>query len=543
VNEPKPIRVMLVDDHAMVRRGLAAFLLTCEDLELVGEAASGEEAVRRCGQLQPDVVLMDMVMPHMDGAAATRAIRERWPRIQVIALTSFMQGELVQGALDAGAIGYLLKHVSADELVDAIRAAHAGRATLAPEATQAIVVADTLERLGRAISQAPPDASTLSELLREHIPAMFPDSQIEIQIFPEEVLLCHLAGGLPAEDSVWQWLSTIREAHAFLPGMARPWQGGQAFSSGMVTAPILSIDESQVIGGVVVAHHRDSDVVEHWVPAVQSLAARIASTLHGAEVYAQTLTQQLVAQELAVAGQIQSSFLPDALPEVDGWQLVATLVPARETSGDFYDVIPLGDGRLGILVADVADKGMGAALYMALCHTLIRTYAAEPNARPDLAFGATNRRILMDARAGLFVTAFYGVLDPSTGVLTYCNAGHSPPYLLRAGSGAEMEVLHRTGMALGVIEEETWTQATVRVRPGDVLLLYTDGIVDAQDQRGKVFGNRRLRERVQAGARLSAGQRPSAQEIQDALLADVHRFMGGAPQFDDIALMIVVRES
>jgi len=179
-----------------------------------------------------------------------------------------------------------------------------------------------------------------------------------------------------------------------------------------------------------------------------------------------------------VAGQIQSSFLPDALPEVDGWQLVATLVPARETSGDFYDVIPLGDGRLGILVADVADKGMGAALYMALCHTLIRTYAAEPNARPDRAFGATNRRILMDARAGLFVTAFYGALDPSTGVLTYCNAGHSPPYLLRAGGGAEMEVLHRTGMALGVIEDETWTQATVQLHPGDVLL---DPLVQLDD--------------------------------------------------------------
>jgi serine phosphatase RsbU (regulator of sigma subunit) len=486
---------------------------------------------------------MDMVMPHMDGAAATRAIRARWPRIQVIALTSFMEGELVQDALDAGAIGYLLKHVSADELVDAIRDAHAGLATLAPEATQAILVADTMERLGRAISQAPPDASTLPELLREHVPPMFPDSQIEIQIFPEDVLLCHPPGDPSTEERVWEWLRTSWEAHAFLPGMSRPWQGERSSGSGMVTAPILSIDESQVIGGVVVVRHRDADVIEHWMPPVRSLAARIASTFHGAEIYAQTLTQQLVAQELAVAGQIQSSFLPDELPEVDGWQLVATMVPARETSGDFYDVIPLGDGRLGILVADVADKGMGAALYMALCHTLIRTYAAEPNARPDLAFGATNRRILMDARAGLFVTAFYGALDPNTGVLTYCNAGHSPPYLLRAGSGDRMEVLHRTGMALGVIEEETWAQETIRIDPGDVLLLYTDGITDAQDQRGRAFGKSRLRERVQASVRLSAGQQPSAQEIQDALLTDVHRFMDGAPQFDDMALMIVVRQS
>jgi NarL family two-component system response regulator LiaR len=135
----RPIRVLLVDDHAVVRSGLGAFLLAFNDLELVGQAGGGEEAVRLCGQLQPDVVLMDLVMPGMDGAAATRAIRERCPDIQVIALTSFKEKELVQRALGAGAIGYLLKNVSAGELAEAIRAAHAGRSTLAPEATQALV--------------------------------------------------------------------------------------------------------------------------------------------------------------------------------------------------------------------------------------------------------------------------------------------------------------------------------------------------------------------------------------------------------------------
>lgn len=141
MSEPNPIRVMLVDDHAVVRSGLSAFLLVFDDLELVAEAGSGEEAVRLCAQAKPDVVLMDLVMPGMDGAATTRAIRECCPHIQVIVLTSFKEQELVQGALDAGAIGYLLKNVSADELVDAIRAAHAGRPTLAPEATQALIQA------------------------------------------------------------------------------------------------------------------------------------------------------------------------------------------------------------------------------------------------------------------------------------------------------------------------------------------------------------------------------------------------------------------
>ena len=141
MTKPTPIRVMLVDDHAVVRSGLAAFLLAYDDLELVGEAASGEEAVRLSQQLCPDVVLMDLVMPGMDGATATRAIRERCPQIQVIALTSFKERELVQGALEAGAIGYLLKNVTADELADAIRKAHAGRPTLAPEAAQALIQA------------------------------------------------------------------------------------------------------------------------------------------------------------------------------------------------------------------------------------------------------------------------------------------------------------------------------------------------------------------------------------------------------------------
>ncbi len=137
----EPIRVMLVDDHTVVRSGLSAFLLAYEDLELVGEASGGEEAVQLCDKLNPDVILMDLVMPGMDGAAATRAIRKKCPNIQVIALTSFKEQELVQGALQAGAIGYLLKNVSAEDLANAIRSAYVGRPTLAVEAAQALIQA------------------------------------------------------------------------------------------------------------------------------------------------------------------------------------------------------------------------------------------------------------------------------------------------------------------------------------------------------------------------------------------------------------------
>jgi NarL family two-component system response regulator LiaR len=130
---------MIVDDHMMVRRGLATFLKVFDDLELSGEAENGEVAIQLCARVQPDVILMDMVMPIMDGAAATRVIRQQFPQVQVIALTSFKEGELIKNALEAGAIGYLLKDVTADDLVHAIRAAQRGRVTLSPEAAQILV--------------------------------------------------------------------------------------------------------------------------------------------------------------------------------------------------------------------------------------------------------------------------------------------------------------------------------------------------------------------------------------------------------------------
>jgi NarL family two-component system response regulator LiaR len=150
----KPIRVMLVDDHAMVRRGLATFLKVFDDLELAGEADSGDAAIQLCGQVLPDVILMDLRMPDMDGATATRLIRQQYPKMQVVALTSFKELGLVQNALEAGAIGYLLKDVSADELAGAIRAAHSGQVTLSPEVAQALV---------HAASQPPAPGHDLTE--------------------------------------------------------------------------------------------------------------------------------------------------------------------------------------------------------------------------------------------------------------------------------------------------------------------------------------------------------------------------------------------
>ena len=242
-------------------------------------------------------------------------------------------------------------------------------------------------------------------------------------------------------------------------------------------------------------------------------------------------------RELALAGEVQASFLPSELPSIPGWQLAVTLKPSRETSGDFYDFNLLPNGRLGILVADVVDKGAGAALFMALSWTLIRTYAAEYPTQPELVLSAVNHRILADTHADQFVTVFYGILDPATGTLVYCNAGHCPPYLISAQDSSAVQALRKTGMALGVTEDVTWEQEVVQLVPGDVLVLYTDGVTEARNVQGAFFGEERLLGSLQANL-----GRP-AQDIRDVVLMDVDEFVGDALQFDDIALAVVVRDS
>jgi sigma-B regulation protein RsbU (phosphoserine phosphatase) len=241
-------------------------------------------------------------------------------------------------------------------------------------------------------------------------------------------------------------------------------------------------------------------------------------------------------RELALAGRVQASFLPGELPLTPGWQIAAALKPARQTSGDFYDVISLSNGRLGLLVADVVDKGVGAALFMALCRTLIRTYASTHPARPESVLNAVNHRILSETETDQFVTAFYGILDPATGILTYCNAGHPPPLLFGREPDKPARPLARTGMALGVVDTEAWEQATARFAPGDVLVLYSDGVTDAENRHEAAFNQERLQACVRANLERSA------QEIQSALLDEIQEFVGQAIQFDDLTLMVVIRD-
>jgi serine phosphatase RsbU (regulator of sigma subunit) len=255
-----------------------------------------------------------------------------------------------------------------------------------------------------------------------------------------------------------------------------------------------------------------------------------------AKTYDQAIAHQQISMEMAQAGKIQASFLPEEIPSLPGWQLSAILEPARETSGDYYDFIPLTNGQIGIVVADVADKGAAAALYMASSRTLIRSYAAEFPLQPELVLSNVNQRILTETHAGLFVTIFYGILDPTSGRLIYCNAGHNPPYILGPQEDDTVQVLHKTGMALGITKGAAWDRGEVMLSPGDILIMYTDGLTEAQNEQEILFSE----ERVEKTAQANLGR--SAQEIQEAMLEEVHGFVGDAPRSDDLTLVILKRD-
>ena len=398
---------------------------------------------------------------------------------------------------------------------------------------------ERLEQLGRDIIQTPVNPTTLSRILSKHVPEMFAKSQIEVRLFPDQIICRHPDGCSPLPEVAWDWLRTTSGAHCLLPGERIPWQEQDAavdrpYNGVLLTAPILKSEGPDPIGGVALARETNATVgcgeVASALPAVQTLASQIGSALQGAELYR-------VEQELSLAGQIQSSFLPGSLPEIPGWQLRAVLKPAHQTAGDFYDVIPLPNGRFGLVVADVAGKGMGAALFMALARTLLRTYALEYHDRPDFAMKVTNRRILMDTDVTMFVTVFYGVLDPRSGTLAYCNAGHSPPYLRRAGSEGETESLTRTGMALGAVRGASWEARMVEMDAGDTLVIHSDGIIDTQDEQGLFFGEERLHQLV-----VGFGG-DSARGLENTILQASEDFGGTADQFDDITVMILIRDT
>lgn len=318
----------------------------------------------------------------------------------------------------------------------------------------------------------------------------------------------------------------------------RPWGAAAALRSD-IGAPMFPADrpiyERHVAQARLALGERFDAVWEagsalSWQDAAEEALAALESSASMA--VAPILAVNGLAHEAALAAEIQAGLLPALLPQPVGWQLAAALLPARETAGDFYDCIALPDDRLVLVIADVAGKGLGAALYMATGRALIRSQIAFGVTEPAALLAGVNARLLEDTHAGLFITAFIGVLDPMMGTLTYANAGH-PPALLLATNGPARSLLP-TGLVLGVEPNIAWREETVALAPGNRLLLYTDGVTEAQDVHGAFFDTERL----------LAVLNPSddAASLLAQVRAAVESFAGGAPQFDDITLLAVGRE-
>ena len=266
------------------------------------------------------------------------------------------------------------------------------------------------------------------------------------------------------------------------------------------------------------------------------LAEQVSPPLYRAHVVQEQDVEQRqrerVEQELQTARRIQEALLPKAVPALAGWQLATCYQPAREVGGDFYDFLSLADGRLGLVLGDVTDKGIPAALVMATTRSMLRAVAMQPSISPSQVLGQVNELLCPDLPASMFVTCFYAILDPATGYLRFANAGQDLPYL-RHPDGSVSE-LHATGMPLGLLPGSQYEEGETTLAPGDHLLFFSDGLVEAHNAQREMFGLPRL---VALLREHGDGTPPIM-----LLLHELAEFTGaGWEQEDDITLVVLQR--
>ena len=274
------------------------------------------------------------------------------------------------------------------------------------------------------------------------------------------------------------------------------------------------------------------------VPRIYGLVVGIAKqasvAIEAAQLYQQTVRQARLQHEIALARSIQESFLPDCCPYIPGWQLAIEWRAASGVGGDYYDFMPLGAQRLGLVIADVSDKGVAAALYMALTRTVMCASALSAHS-PAQALYQANRLLLDDSRSGMFVSVFYAVLELESGRLTHARAGHNPPLLLRVADHA-LVALDPPGVLSGIVENPTLVEETTHVDPRDVLVMYADGITEATHERDEEFGEGRLQRILADVPEYEAGL------LVNRIIAELRTFTGARPQSDDLALLVLRRE-
>jgi serine phosphatase RsbU (regulator of sigma subunit) len=265
---------------------------------------------------------------------------------------------------------------------------------------------------------------------------------------------------------------------------------------------------------------------------ITGIAQQAALAIQNDLLQKEMVVRERLETEVQLARQIQQTFIPDSLPQFSEWELAARWKTARQVGGDFYDVFDLPNRRLGLFIADVADKGVPAALFMALTRTLVRA-AVTALESPAEAMKRVNDLLIPDTKQGMFVTAVYAVLDMEKNELTYVNAGHNPPLWIKCDGNVER--LTRTGVALGAAEEVTFSQRVLPLDKDDSILLYTDGLTESFDNDGEFFGEARLMEAIQANLCSSAS------DLLDVVEKSLLNFVQDMPPADDLTMLVLRR--
>src|SRR5215204_2467723 len=335
-------------------------------------------------------------------------------------------------------------------------------------------------------------------------PAPAPPEQAPVEIAPNDPLLAYFQSASEAVDIDTLELDSpaLRELKAAGVKLAVPLVSQGELIGVLNLGPRLS----------------EQDYSSDDRKLLDNLAAQAAPALR--------VGQLVREQEAEVARLIQQNFLPKELPDLPGWQVAAYYRPAREVGGDFYDVIPLPDGRVGFVVGDVTDKGVPAALVMSATRSVLRA-SAQRLIEPGVVLERVNEHLCPDMPEKMFVTCLYGVLDPATGLLRFANAGHDLPYVKTADGVVE---LRARGMPLGLMPGMAYEEKEAVLQPGDSVLLHSDGVVEAHDPRRDMFGFPRLKETM--------ADAPGGQELIDRVLSELEAFSGpDAEQEDDITMV------
>ncbi|MEP2775523.1 MAG: GAF domain-containing SpoIIE family protein phosphatase [Luteolibacter sp.] len=324
----------------------------------------------------------------------------------------------------------------------------------------------------------------------------------------------------------------VRDLREYLPPTGQ--LEGDAGDVSVMLSPLRYAGKD--IGVLAVARlHSEGDFSKNDFAVFRSVAEQSSFAIGNARVHRDANEKKAIEGELKNAAEVQRVLLPKENPVVAGFRVNGTNIPARIISGDYYDYIELNDGRLGVVVADVSGKGVSAGLLMAMCRSLLRA-VSKSNASPSAVLGAVNRYIFPDIREDMFISMIYGILEPADGTMTFTRAGHEPAMIYRKAS-SEVEVLRPKGLALGIdaggVFERVTQDMTVKLEPGDCVLLFTDGVKEALNEHDEEFGLERLAKVFRDAARIGA------EAVVSWVQEEVKSFTGEGAQMDDVTIVAI----